>query len=626
MKDLFNYLKDEKKALEYFKKENEVAENYFSQRQDLVENLYQDVQSRITDYESIRTKKGSYEYYYRTFKEKQYAIVYRQREGEKEQVLLDQNYLAQGSSSLVVAFVKVSDDHKFLAYGFNRDGTDTFNLIIKEIDSDKIVLEKKEVGSSFQWFSDQEFLFTTQDSTLRPDKVFKSDLSGKEEILFSEDNKQAFVYLTRSKDKRKIFVNSATKETNEIRVYDGKMSLFLQRQEKHEYYMDSWFEDYFVLSNKENEEFNLFLVQKGVWKKVVSPSKGKLTDFEVFKNFIVISEFYEYEKVRVISLGDWKEKIVQFEERPYCLEDADHHDFESKEIVVSYSTLIHPTKYYLYDMVNGTKKLLKEDKRQGYNPDEYVQKRIYVNEVPVSICYKKEYPKSENYFLTAYGSYGSIYHTNFVSSRMSLLKNGFKFVIAHVRGGGELGEKWYKDGKFLNKKNTFKDFIAVSEYLKKQGAQNLIISGRSAGGLLIGVVLNERSDLFKAAIAGVPFVDMVNTMLDPNIPLTTSEYEEWGDPNKKEYLDYMKSYSPYDNVTKQDYPPIYIFTAMNDTRVKYWEPAKWHAKLKQFSTGKSLFILECNFEAGHYGNTSKDESIKETCKEYAFAISQVRKS
>lgn len=623
MSDVFGYLRDKKEAVNYFKRENKVVERFFSDKKALVDELYEDVQSRVGDYESLRVKRDEYEYFYKTFKDKQYAVHYRS-DGESEEVLLDENKLAGDSESLVVAYVKVSDDHKFVGYGFNRDGTDTFKLVIKNVESDKVVLEVEDLASGFQWFTGNKFFITKHNKSLRPFQVYKYDLKGESELVFQEDDKRAFVYLDRSKDKSKLFVYSSTKESSEVHVYDGRLRVFSKREEGHEYYVDSWFDSFLVLSNKDDVEFDLFLVEEDSWKKIMSPRNGSLHDFAVFENYVVAVEQFGYKKVRVLNLKTFKEYDVSIDEEVYSLESADFHEFSSEFIILSYSTLIHPRKYFRYDLVTKEKKLLKEDSKPGYDPSLYGQKKILVGDVPVSLCYKKEFDDGDALLLQGYGSYGAVYSPGFRSSRVALLNHGVAFAIAHVRGGGELGQAWYKDGKFLKKKNTFKDFLSVSAYFKNTGYSNLCICGRSAGGLLIGVVLNERPDLFSAALAGVPFVDVVNTMLDPDIPLTTAEYEEWGDPNKSEFLEYMKSYSPYDNVSRQEYPALFITTGLNDTRVHYWEPAKWHAKLKEFSTGNNALLLHANLDSGHFGKTSRDESILEICKEYAFVVSHVR--
>ncbi|MFT4282919.1 MAG: prolyl oligopeptidase family serine peptidase [Candidatus Woesearchaeota archaeon] len=626
MKDKYSYLKNKEKAIEYFEKENKKCKSFFEKRKNVLDSLVKDVKSRFCDYVSLPVKKSGYEYYYKTYKDKNYAVIFRKKDGVEE-VLLDENKLAGSSKSLVVAYVKVSEDHNFLAFAFNKDGTDTFTLNIIDLKENKIIREVEDVASSFEWFKDNSFLFTRQDKSLRPYIVFRSYLDSKnEDELFEEPNQKAFVHLTKSKDKQNIFVNSSTKETNKIHIFKGKnnLDLFLKRSEGHEFDVESHKDSFYVLSNKDNKNFDLFKVKNDKWQKVLSPNKGSFEDFVVFEDYIVLSEVYEFERLRVLDLKKGVDYYIEIPDDIYDLENFDSPDFKTNKVNISYSTLISPSKHFEFCFETKNMKLLREDSLPGFNSKNYDQKRIYVKNVPVSICYNKKFKESENVWLAGYGSYGSSYPIGFRSSRVTLLDEGFIFAIAHVRGGGELGDSWYKDGKFLKKKNTFKDFEVVSKYFKDKD-KNIVICGRSAGGMLVGVSINENPSFYKGCIASVPFVDVLNTMLDSTLPLTSAEFEEWGDPSDPIFYDYIKSYSPYDNVKRQGYPNIYITTSINDTRVQYFEPAKWHSKLKDYKTDNNLLLLEANMEGGHFGFTSKDDGVLEVCKEFVFAIECVKK-
>ncbi len=614
MKDPYNYLKNKEEAIKYFKKQNQHVDQYMKDTRGLRQEIFTELKSRVIDYQSPKNEKDGYEYYYKTFKEKQYPVYYRKK--DSEEIILDENELSQGSKSFLLVSIKISEDHKLLAYLFNREGSDHYELEIKNLETKKVIFSKKNVAD-FEWYKDH-FLYLKPDETLKPYKLYKANFE-KEELLYEEKNKSAYLTLSKSKDKTEIYLNSNTKDTNEVRIYNGVLKLFKERKKDINYNIENWHGKKITMTNEENKNYDVFLENK----KILSAEKGEIEDFEVFKDYLVIIERYLQPRIRILNLNTLKEKKYVYESQTLELEGIIQDDFEAEEITLVFSTLKKPEEVIKYNLRTSETKKISELQIPNYNPDDYEEEIFYVDQIPVSRIYNKR-KRTKKAILNSYGSYGVVNTQHFRKNILVLLNRGFNYYIAHVRGGGELGREWYEQGKFLNKKNTFKDFIKVTEYLIKNNytTQNdLIITGGSAGGLLIGAVINERPELYKAAMAHVPFVDVLNTMLDETLPLTTLEFEEWGNPKEKKFYDYIKSYSPYDNVKEQHYPNLLITTSLNDTRVGYWEPAKWHAKLKDYSTNPNIF-LKTNLEAGHAGYVSRDDMLKEISYEYAFIIKQ----
>ncbi|MFW6014492.1 MAG: prolyl oligopeptidase family serine peptidase [Nanoarchaeota archaeon] len=624
MTDEFSYLREKEKAIDYFKEQNKIADEFLSDQHELMYELFNEIKGRLTDYESFPLKKGDYYYFYRDYKEKPYKIFYRKKEGEEEEeeVILDGNRLAAGSTSLLLSDISISEDHKLIAYLYSLDGSDRQTLEIKNLQTGEILL-RKEDAADVEWFG-EEFYFLRVDDTLRPYRLYKGNLKGSEEFIYEEQKPEAFLCLSKSRNEKKIYLYSKTMESNEARIIDGSgMRVFAKRKEKVDYYLENWHDKTVILSNFESKDFRLYIEEEDSWQEIYRPQKGKLEDVEVFKNRMVVVERFVSPKLKIIEPENLNVNEVQLAEGVYEIEGIAAGEFDTQEVGVKISSIVTPEKVYLLNLKTLETKLAKKHNVPGLKPEDYEIKREYAGDVPVTVCYKREFSDSKKALLTGYGSYGVVYPVCFSNSIISLLDRGFKYCIAHVRGGCEKGHEWYEEGKFLKKKNTFYDFLRASEYLIEKGytsKKSLAISGGSAGGLLVGAVINTSPGLYKAAVADVPFVDVLNTMLDPSLPLTTMEYEEWGNPNEKEYYDYIKSYSPYENISEQHYPDILITTSINDTRVGYWEPAKWHAKLKKHSLNPNIFI-KTNFSAGHAGFTSKDEAIKEdVCYKFAFLI------
>ncbi len=624
MEDEFSYLREKEKAVDYFKEQNKIANDFLKDTEELRETIFDEIKSRLTDYESYPIKKDDYYYFYKDYKEKQYIIHYR-RKGERDEVILDGNKLAGESKSLFLAGLKISDCHRYLAYLYSLDGSDRLTLEIKDLDTSKVIISKNEVAD-FEWFQDR-FYYIKTDETLKPSKLYMGDLSGSEDLLYEEEKSEAFLYLTKSMDKKKLYLNSKEMESNEVSIINGTtIAPFSKRKERIDYFLENWHGKTIILSNEEFKDYCIYIKEEDSKRKIYSPPIGKIEDFYVFNNHIAIIETYENPVVKIIDMTTGSIISPNLPDSVFELSDILTQEFDSNNITVKISNPTTPESIYSINMETGEHFLLRENSVPGHEPGDYVVSREYAGDIPITAYYKKEHKNSTKALLSGYGSYSINYPVKFSSPMLSLLDRGFKHYIAHVRGGGEKGHQWYEDGKFLNKMNTFKDFIRVSEYLIDKGhtsKESLAIIGGSAGGLLVGVVLNMRPELYKAAIADVPFVDVLNTMLDSSLPLTTTEYEEWGNPNIKEYYDYIKSYSPYENVCSFNYPDTLITTSINDTRVGYWEPAKWHARLKKHSKNPNIFI-KANLSGGHAGFTSKDDAIKEDiCYKFAFLIKEL---
>ncbi len=624
MKDDFRHLHEKEKAISYFEEQNKIADEFLSNKQGLIDDLFKEIKGRMSDYESFPVKKGEYYYFYRDYKEKPYKIYYRKK-NNKEEVLLDGNNLAGQSTSLILSALCLSKNQRYLAYLYSLDGSDRMTLEVKDIDTDEIILKKIEIAD-VQWLG-EELYFLRMDDTLKPCRLYHSTLKGEEKLIYTEEKPEAFLCLSKSKDEKKVYLNSKTMESNEVRVIDNSgLRLFSKRKEKVDYYLENWHEKTVVLSNEESKDYRLYMEENGQKKELYRPKEGKLEQIEVFSKYILLLERYISPRLKVLEPETGNVNEVEFNEEVFEIEDIISEEFESLEAGIKLSTITKPERVYVLNLKTLEKNLKKKHEVPAHNPENYTVKREFTGDIPVTICYKNKFKDSKKSLLTGYGSYAFPYPVCFSNSIISLLDRGFKYCIAHVRGGGEKGHSWYEEGKFLNKKNTFHDFLRVSEYLIEVShatQKSLAISGGSAGGLLVGAVLNMKPELYKAAVADVPFVDVLNTMLDPSLPLTTMEYEEWGNPEDKEYYEYIKSYSPYDNITEKHYPDILITTSINDTRVAYWEPAKWHAKLKEYSTNPNIFI-KTNLSGGHAGFTSKDEAIKDdVCYKFAFLLKEL---
>lgn len=641
-------------VLKYLKEENKYTEAMMAHTKDLQETLYKEMVGRIKETDaSVPVRHGDYFYYTRTEKGKQYPIHCRKKGSldAPEEILLDENEMAKGHKFFDIGVFKVSPNHKLLAFSVDTTGSETFTIRVKNLETGEILPDEiPNTYYSLAWANDNRtFFYNTLDAAKRPFKLFKHKVGGRADqdaLIYHEKDEKFFLSVKRAKSGKFIFLNLGSEVTSEVRYLDadrpdGSFKIFAPRREKIEYSVDHHGSDFYILTNEQAVNFKLMKTPvkhtaKKYWQEVIPARKTvKLEQIELFKDYLVVFERDNgLEKIRVTDLSGNKTHFVPFEEPLYAIHPTGNPEFNTRVLRFAYSSLITPESIYDYDMATGERQLMKrQEVLGGYDPANYRMERIWATapdgvKVPMSIVYKKGLKKNgENpTYLYGYGSYGVTIEPRFSSNRFSLIDRGFVYAIAHIRGGGMLGRPWYEDGKLLKKKNTFTDFIACAEHLIKQKytrPEKIAIAGGSAGGLLMGAVVNMRPDLFKAMIAHVPFVDVLNTMLDPTIPLTVIEYDEWGNPNIKEYYDYIKSYSPYDNVTAQNYPHMLITAGLNDPRVQYWEPAKWTAKLRATKTDQNLLILKTNMGAGHMGQSGRYDYLKEIAFDYAFILDRL---
>lgn len=643
--------KTDGEVIEYLESENEYADAVMADTADLQKQLFGEMRGRIKETDtSAPVKIDEYYYYVRTEKGKEYPIYCRKKNNldNKEEILLDQNELAKNYKYCAFGIYSVSPDHSLLAYSIDTEGSEKYTIHIKNLKDGRLLSD--EIGNThyaFEWMNDNStFLYTTLNESLRPDRVLRhrlGDAITADEELLVEKDERFYVDLDKSKSKKYIFVELSSKVTSEIYFLDAdgdgkELTVINPREQEHEYIAEHHGDDFFILSNDAAKNFRLLKApvtkpSKDNWREVIEHREEvMIQSMTVFADYLCLYELAEgITDIRVRNLETGHDHYIEFEEEVYSTFDAPNPDYGSRVLRFKYSSMVTPVSVYEYDMDSKERKLVKREEVLGkYNPEDYTTRRVYAKsadgvEVPVSIVYRKglEMDGNNPCWLTGYGSYGSVLPVVFNSNRLSLLERGFVFAIAHIRGGGDKGRQWYYDGKYLNKKNTFNDFIASAEHLTADGYTSpgkLAIYGGSAGGMLIGSVVNMRPELFRCAIADVPFVDVTTTMLDPSIPLTVMEYEEWGNPNDQEYYEYIRSYSPYDNVTEQNYPHLLVRAGLNDPRVQYWEPAKWVAKLRQMKTDDNLLILKTEMDQGHGGASGRYELLKEIAFDYAFTL------
>ncbi|MDH4223221.1 MAG: S9 family peptidase, partial [candidate division Zixibacteria bacterium] len=540
----------------------------------------------------------------------------------------------------------ISPNHQLLAYSVDTSGAENYTVYVKNLNSGKLLEDIIPNASDLmEWGNDNMTLFySTLDEIKRPYKLYRHKLgtnSSDDSLLYHEKDEAYYLNLSKSKSKAYIFMSLESITTTEVHFLDaenpsGDFKIIHPRQYEMEYSVEHHGNKFYILTNDNAKNFKLMETSvenpsRENWVEIIPHRDSvKIDRIEPFKNHLVI---YEREnglkKIRIADLSTGVVHNVEFLEPVYTLWKAENPDFNTNILRFTYTSLLTPESVFDYNMDNRTRELKKQSEvLGGYDPSLYQSERIFARAkdgtaVPISLVFKKGITKEGNnpLLLDGYGSYGISSEPYFSSNRLSLLNRGFIYAIAHVRGGGEMGRYWYEDGKLLKKRNTFTDFIACAEYLiaeKYTSSDKLVATGGSAGGLLMGAITNMRPDLFKIVIAEVPFVDVVNTMMDPTIPLTVTEYEEWGNPHNKEYYDYIRSYSPYDNVETRDYPNLLISAGLNDPRVAYWEPAKWTAKLRALKTDTNLLLLKTNMGAGHGGASGRYDYLKEIAFEYAF--------
>lgn len=654
LKDDYFWMRDKKnpEVIKYLEAENAYTESYTDKQKLFADQLYKEMLGRIKQTDlSVPYKNGEYWYYTKTQEGKQYPSFFRSKKqnGDDEQLLLDQNELAKGFKFYAIGDFAVSDDGNLLAFSTDTTGYRQYTLQIKDLRTGKMLADKIERVTSVEWSNDGKYLFvgTEDDVTKRSDKVWRHTVGTNDnKLLFDEKDELFGIGVGRSRDKKMLFIQSYASTMREWRYLPadkpkGKFKVILPREKDHEYSVDFYNGDFYITTNKAAENFRI------VRTSIDNPSEKNWTDFvahnpaikvdgvDFFKDYAVVAERENgLEYLKVMDLKNNKSTRIATPESVYTIGMGANVEFDTPVVRYGYSSMITPSSTYEYDFTSGESKLLKQQEiPSGYDKSQYETTRVWATvrdgvKVPVSIVMKKgtKLDGKSPMLLYAYGSYGISMDPSFSTARLSLVDRGMIYGIAHIRGGAELGEKWRQDGRMFKKLNTFNDFVDASEWLinnKYTSADRLVIQGGSAGGLLMGAVANMRPDLFKAVIAQVPFVDVMNTMLDASLPLTTGEYIEWGNPNEKEAFDYMIKYSPYDNVKAQNYPNMLIETSLNDSQVPYWEGAKLAAKIREMKTGDGVILLKTNMGAGHGGSSGRYDRLKEVAFDYAYALSQV---
>jgi len=643
------------KVIEYLNKENDYKDSVLLHTKDFQDSLYNEIVARIKpNDETVPYFLNGYYYYARFEEEKQYPIYCRKKDNlqANEEILLNVNDLALGKKYCSVANISVSNNNSLLAYSVDFVSRRQYTVIVRDIVSGKEYPNTIEnTTGELIWANDNNTLFyNVKDTvTLRSFRVKKHKINESEEkddIVFEEKDDTYNTFLSKSKDMKYIFVGSYGTMSSENYLIsadlpDSKPILFNAKDNKFLYTLEHFQDRFFILTNREALNFKLMSCFENDlkienWKEII-PNRNEvlLEDFDVFNSHLVLLERENGLKhVRIINMENKAEHNVKFNDPTYNVFFSRNMNFNTEILRYEYTSLTTPRTTYDYNMNDKSQKQMKQEFVLGdFKSENYISERIWATasdgiKIPISIVYRKGLKKDGNNPLLqyGYGSYGFSTEADFSSVRLSLLDRGFVFAIAHIRGGQELGRQWYEDGKMLKKKNTFSDFIACTEMLineKYTNSDKLFAMGGSAGGLLMGVVVNDRPDLYKGIVAAVPFVDVVTTMLDESIPLTTGEFDEWGNPKNKAYYDYIKSYSPYDNVKKQDYPAILITTGLHDSQVQYWEPAKWCAKLRDFKTNDNPVLLYTNMDTGHGGASGRFERFKQVALQYAFILDLV---
>ena len=638
----------------YLEAENEYTAAMTAHIDELTETIYQEMVGRIKETDlSVPYLDNGFFYYDRTEEGKQYPIFCR-KEGSldvEEIVLLDQNELAKGHDYFEVWTTRASPDNRLLAYSVDTTGAETFTLYIKDLVTGELLSDViHEIDYALEWANDSSTLFyTTMDEARRSDKLWRHALGtdSSEDVLVHQETDPGYsVWISRTRSGQYLIMDIGSRDTEEQHLLSaddpfGRFVLVHPREDKVEYYLSHRGSEFYIRTNDGAKDYKVMKApvdapSKDNWTEVVSHRDGvKIESVDVFANHLVIAEREKGQRrIRVMNLDTGDEHYVKFPEPVYAVYPSKNKVYETTTIRFSYMSHVTPTSVYDYDMNTRDRKLLKQKEvLGGYDPSLYASERLFATaadgvEVPVSVLYRRDARLDEGnpVYLMGYGAYGASMDAWFSSNRLSLLDRGVIYATAHVRGGGEMGERWWEDGSMLNKMNTFTDFIACSEHLIDEGyaaPDGLIATGGSAGGLLMGAIANMRPDLYRIIVADVPFVDVLNTMLDASIPLTVGEYDEWGNPNDEEFYFYMKSYSPYDNVGALDYPDMLITASLNDPRVQYWEPAKWAARLRATKTGDGLLLLKTNMGAGHGGASGRYERFREWAFEYAFMLDRL---
>ena len=654
--DNYYWLNDREnpEVIDYLNQENDYYDEVTKHTKDFQNNLFEEMKSRIKeDDTSVPYFYNQYWYYTRFETGKQYPIFCRKKGNLEsvEEVMFNVNEMAEGHDYFQLNGIEVSPDNALAAFGVDTVSRRQYTLRIKNLITGEIYPDKIDNttgGSNFA--NDNKTLFYTlqNPTTLRSEKIMKHKLgetADKDQLVFFEEDETYNTWVDKSKSEQYIFIGSYSTLTSEMRFVnadtpDDEFKIFQPRTRGLEYDVNHYGDKFYIVTNADNAtNFKLMSTPitatgKSNWKDIISHRADVLLEgIDIFKDYLVVSERYNgLKRIHIKRWDNSNDYYLPFGSETYSANTSTNLDFNTTKLRYVFNDMTTPSSVIEFDMATQDKTVLKEQEVLGgkFDKNNYTSKRIWATatdgtKVAISLVYRKDTKlnKETPLLLYGYGSYGITLNPSFSTTRLSLLDRGFVYAIAHVRGGQYLGRPWYEDGKLLKKKNTFTDFIDCSKFLIAEGytsTEHLYAMGGSAGGLLMGAVVNMAPELYNGVIAAVPFVDVVTTMLDDSIPLTTGEYDEWGNPNELEYYNYIKTYSPYDNVADRDYPNMLVTTGLHDSQVQYWEPAKWVAKLREHKTDDNILLLHTNMEAGHGGASGRFEALKEVAQEYAFIL------
>jgi oligopeptidase B len=643
--------KTNSQVIAYLNAENAYADAVTRPLQPFEDKLYSEMLSHLKETDtSAPVRRGGFLYYSRTEKGKNYPIICRKQGSldAPEEIILDENQLAESHKFFSVGAFSPSDDNQLLAYTTDTTGYRQYTLQIKDLRTGKLLTDKFERVDEVVWATDNKTIFfvTENEVTKRRDEFHRHVLGAPSaERVYFEPDELFDISVDRSRDKAFIFLTAESKLSTDVRFLpagqpDAALRLIQPREPDHKYFANHRGGLFYLRSNDKAKNYKIVTAPverpaKENWKEFIAHNPAvKIDDLDLFAGHAVISERENgLERIRIINLANHESHSIDLPEPAYTLAVDANHEFDTTTLRYRYQSLVTPMSLYDYDMNTRQRILVKQTEVPGYNPAQYRSERIFATagdgtKIPCSMVYKKGMRRNGRnpLWLYAYGSYGYSVAVTFSYSRLALLDRGVIYVIAHIRGGGEMGEVWRDQGRMMSKRNTFTDFIACAEHLireKYTRADRLAIQGGSAGGLLMGAVANMRPDLFRVVVAQVPFVDVLNTMLDASLPLTTSEYIEWGNPNNKAEYDYMKTYSPYDNIRRQSYPAMLVRVSLNDSQVPYWEGAKFTARLRAFKTDKNILLLKSNMGAGHGGASGRYDALHDQAFDYAFVLDEL---
>ncbi len=652
MIDYFKKGPDSTKVVDYLTAENSYLDTMMSGTKKFQDDLFKEMKARVKEKdESVPYFKNGYYYYSRTDEGKEYYKLCRKKGSldATEELLLDVDAMAAGKAYFAISGTEVSEDNKLIAYGVDEVSRRQYIIHVKNLETGEIYADAiSNTEGDPCWASDNKTLFYTSKNpvTLLSEKIRRHTLGTDPETdvtVYEESDKSNYIGVGKSKNNHFIFIYSQATLSSEVRWIDAAKPAetfrsFQPRMKEVLYDVTPLADKFLIRTNWNAKNFRLMecpldKTDSSNWKEVI-PRRADvlLQGVEEFKDFVVLNERKDgLVKLRIRSIDGSNEHYINFGEAAYSAGVGTNPEYNTSKLRYNYTSLTTPNSVYDYDMASKEKKLMKQQEVMGgYNAADYITERLYATakdgtKVPISLVYKKGFEKNGKapLLLYSYGSYGYSTDAAFNSARLSLLNRGFVYAIAHIRGGQEMGRQWYEDGKMMKKKNTFTDFIDCGEFLVNQhytSKEHLYAQGGSAGGLLMGAIVNMAPDLWHGVIAQVPFVDVVNTMLDESIPLTTNEFDEWGNPTNKDAYDYMKSYSPYENVAKKNYPNILVTTGLHDSQVQYFEPAKWVAKLRAMKTDKNLLLLHTNMSFGHGGASGRFDYLKDIALNYAFFL------